>query len=124
MSCSISPNVSEGVYHILFHPRWFGHAGAAQSDETIRRAIESVPRYGFTLRAYHSIDEYEAGIGAVRGGIGRLLDMEVTLHPNFTEIFNREVSIRSDTSWHRDFGRRALRYFVKLQTHLDRPGMS
>lgn len=77
------------------------------------KAIEDVPREGFSILAKTSIEnDYNAEIEELTAKIGSILAMpDVTLDPNFEENY-AALKIKSDTSWYNSFGRVTFEYFA------------
>ncbi|KAJ7078815.1 hypothetical protein C8R43DRAFT_1177826 [Mycena crocata] len=115
---TITSDVKDGVYRILFrrdrlvyNQNWL--------DDTMLPAIESAPREGFSLSAKNSIEnDYEGEIDEVRDEINKLVGAEVTLDPNFEELY-KALSILKDNDWQARIGVTVLNYFKGLKYQLE-----
>ncbi|KAJ7931671.1 hypothetical protein B0H13DRAFT_1593972 [Mycena leptocephala] len=123
---TISSDVKEGVYRILFRHDRLGYNQNWQ-DDTMLPAIESAPREGFSLSAKNSIEnDYESEIDEVRDAINKLVGAEFTLDPNFEEIY-KVLSASDkvgDSDWQARIGRVVLSYFNGLKYQLECQGSS
>ncbi|KAJ7504296.1 hypothetical protein B0H11DRAFT_1709984 [Mycena galericulata] len=118
---TISSEVRNGVYHILFR---FDRLGYNQSwlNDTMLPAIEAAPREGFSLSAKNSIEnDYEAEIDDLREEINKLVGFEATLDPNFEEIY-KALSTLKEKDWQARLGATVFKYFEGLKYQLERQG--
>ncbi|KAF8069114.1 hypothetical protein FPV67DRAFT_1415204 [Lyophyllum atratum] len=108
---TITCDVKDGVFRILFHHQKLGYNQSYISDHLLK-AIENVPRAGFSVVAKHSIEEhYNSEIEDVTKEIGEILAMpDVVLDPNFEENY-AALSVKEDKDWHQNFGKATFQYF-------------
>ncbi|KAG6854500.1 hypothetical protein C0991_006102 [Blastosporella zonata] len=108
---TISADVKDGVFRILFHQDKLGY-NQNNLNEFLLKAIESVPRAGFSIVAKTSIEEhFKSEIDEVQAEIGEILAMrDVVLDPNFEENY-AALSVKPDQKWHVNFGLVTLAYF-------------
>ncbi|KAJ6581612.1 hypothetical protein B0H19DRAFT_514034 [Mycena capillaripes] len=121
---TISSDVKEGVYRILFRHDRLGY-NQNWLDEFMLPAIESAPHEGFSLSAKHSIEkEYEPEIDEVREAINKLAGTEFTLDPNFDEVYKTLCKAEkvSDSLWRSRIGSVVLSYFKGLKYQLEYQG--
>ncbi|KAF7356430.1 hypothetical protein MVEN_00975900 [Mycena venus] len=123
---TISSDVKDGVYRILFRPGELGYNQTQQYDN-ILPAIESAPRDGFSLSAKHSIDtDYEGEIDAVQQAISELCGTQFALDPNFEENYRvlagAKETAKNDKDWELRVGSVSLKYFKGLEFQLERQG--
>jgi len=118
---TITSEVKEGVYRILFRHDRLGY-NQNWLDDTMLPAIESAPREGFSLSAKSSIEnDYEAEIEETREEINKLVGTEVTLDPNFEEIY-KALSELKEKDWQARLGATVLSYFKGLKYQLESQG--
>ncbi|KAG6838389.1 hypothetical protein H0H93_006895, partial [Arthromyces matolae] len=102
----------DGVFRILFH-----HQKLAYNQNYLRefllKAIEDVPRAGFSIVAKNSIEEhYTSEIDDVTTAIGEILALpDVVLDPNFEANYEALTAVKTDKDWHRNFGKATYAYF-------------
>ncbi|KAJ7130620.1 hypothetical protein C8R44DRAFT_66680 [Mycena epipterygia] len=119
---TITSEVKDGVYCILFRHDRLGYNQSWLSD-TMLPAIEAAPREGFSLSAKTSIEnDYDTAIDEVRDEINKLVGTDVTLDPNFDEVYKALESGLKEKSWQTSFGPTALKYFQGLKDQLERQG--
>ncbi|KAJ7746359.1 hypothetical protein B0H16DRAFT_1321232, partial [Mycena metata] len=119
---TISGNVKDGVYRILFNHDRVGYNSSSQNDH-ILPAIEAVPSGGFSLQAKNSIEtSYKDQIGDLQKEIGQIVGIpDVVLDPNFEENY-QALSVLSDPKWQASFGRVHHSYFNGLKGQLESQG--
>lgn len=100
-----------GVFRILFHHEKLGY-NQSYLTESLLKAIEDVPRDGFSIVAKTSIEnDYNAEIEELTAEIGKILAIpDVVLDPNFEENY-AALKVKDDSSWHDSFGKVAFQYF-------------
>ncbi|KAJ7130699.1 hypothetical protein C8R46DRAFT_924784 [Mycena filopes] len=119
---TITADVKDGVYRILFRHDRLGYNQSWQSD-TMLPAIESAPREGFSLSAKNSIEnDYEGEIDEVLEEINKLVGAEVTLDPNFEEIYKSLAAGSKESDWQARIGSTCLNYFKGLKGQLESQG--
>jgi len=108
---TISADIKAGVFRILFHHQRLGYN---QNDlgPYLLKAVEDVPRTGFSIVAKNSIEEhFNAEIEGLTAEIGEILAMpDVVLDPNFEENY-AALSVKNNTDWHGSFGQATFQYF-------------
>ncbi|KAF7330261.1 hypothetical protein MVEN_02463800 [Mycena venus] len=119
---TISADVKEGVYRILFNHDRVGYNMSSQND-WILPAIEAVPTGGFSLQAKNSIESmYNEQIGDLQKEIAEITGIaNVVLDPNFEENY-KALAALPDTKWHTNFGRVHFSYFEGLKGQLESQG--
>jgi len=120
---TISAEIKDGVFRILFHHERLGYNQSSLRDY-ILKAVENVPREGFSIVAKHSIDEhYTSEIDDVQKEIGEILAMpDVVLDPNFEENY-AALLVKDNKEWQKTFGRATFQYFNDgLKYQLERQG--
>ncbi|KAJ6466544.1 hypothetical protein C8R47DRAFT_990812 [Mycena vitilis] len=123
---TISADVKDGVYRILFNHDRVGY-NMNQQNDWILPAIEAVPTGGFSLQAKNSIENhYNDQIGDVQKEIAQLTGIaDVVLDPNFEENYKALMDAGlPDTKWQGIFGRVCFGYFSGLQGQLESQGLS
>jgi hypothetical protein len=120
---TISADVKEGVYRILFNHDRVGYNMSSQND-WILPAIEAVPSGGFSLQAKTSIEkDYNDQIGDLQKEIAELTGIkDVVLDPNFEENYQALLAL-PDTKWHANFGKVHFAYFDGLKKQLESQGL-
>lgn len=108
---TISADVKDGVFRILFHHQKLGYNQNSQEDALLN-AIEAAPREGFCLVTKVSIEnDYNSEIEEVTAEIASILAMpDVVLDPNFEENYAALLP-KEDKSWQEKFGKVLLQYF-------------
>ncbi|KAJ7782065.1 hypothetical protein DFH07DRAFT_765040 [Mycena maculata] len=120
---TITSEVRDGVYHILFRHDRLGYNQSWLTD-TMLPAIEAAPHEGFSLSAKNSIEnDYDSEIDELREEINKLVGTEVTLDPNFEENY-KALSGLKDKNWQQRFGQTVLKYFQGLKYQLERQGFA
>ncbi|KAJ6591467.1 hypothetical protein DFH09DRAFT_176053 [Mycena vulgaris] len=118
---TITSEVKDGVYRILFRHDRLGY-NQSWLDDTMLPAIESAPREGFSLSAKNSIEnDYDGEIDEVRAEINTLVGAEVTLDPNFEEIY-KALSTLKENDWQARIGATVLGYFKGIKYQLEYQG--
>ncbi|KAJ6577442.1 hypothetical protein B0H19DRAFT_1062063 [Mycena capillaripes] len=119
---TISADVKEGVYRILFNHDRVGYNMSSQND-WILPAIEAVPSGGFSLQAKNSIESsYNGEIEDLQKEIAQITGIaDVVLDPNFEENYQALMAL-PDTKWQGNFGRVHFAYFSGLKGQLERQG--
>ncbi|KAJ7911482.1 hypothetical protein B0H13DRAFT_1875765 [Mycena leptocephala] len=119
---TISADVKEGVYRILFNHERVGYNMSSQND-WILPAIEAVPSGGFSLQAKTSIEkDYNDQIGDLQKEIAEITGIkDVVLDPNFEENYQALLAL-PDTKWHANFGKVHFAYFDGLKRQLESQG--
>ncbi|KAG6916038.1 hypothetical protein DXG01_008662 [Tephrocybe rancida] len=120
---TISADIKDGVFRILFNHERLGY-NVNYLNDFFLKAIESVPRAGFSILAKTSIEEhFNSEIEELTAEIGELLAMpDVVLDPNFEENY-ATLSGKSDQNWHKNFGVVTLAYFKNgLKNQLESQG--
>lgn len=110
---TISSEIKDGVYRILFKHDSFGY-NAYDVYDSLVPAIEAVSREGFSLRAKHSIEhDYKSEIEDVQQEIGEILAIpDVILDPNFEENYKALVAAKKDDNdFQGSFGAATFAYF-------------
>ncbi|KAJ7454740.1 hypothetical protein FB451DRAFT_1184597 [Mycena latifolia] len=118
---TISADVKDGVYQILFNHDRVGYNMSSQNDWMLP-AIEAASTGGFSLQAKNSIEDYNAQIGDIQKEIGQITGMaDVVLDPNF-EANYEALSALPDKKWQAQFGRVHISYFNGLKSQLESQG--
>lgn len=118
---TISADVKDGVYRILFNHDRVGYNMSSQND-WILPAIEAVPTGGFSLQAKSSIESYNDQIGDLQKEIAGITGIpNVALDPNFEENY-KALSALPDSKWQANFGRVHISYFEGLKAQLESQG--
>ncbi|KAF9460026.1 hypothetical protein BDZ94DRAFT_1284136 [Collybia nuda] len=109
---TISADVKNGVFRILFHHERFGY-NQSYLSEGLLKAIDDVPREGFSIVVKTSIEnEYNAEIEDLTSQIGSILAMpDVVLDPNFKDNY-AALKVKGDKLWHKNFGKVTFDYFA------------
>ncbi|KAF7370522.1 hypothetical protein MSAN_00684200 [Mycena sanguinolenta] len=122
---TISSDIKDGVYRILFNHKQLGYNQHWQTDH-ILPAVESVPREDFALSTKYSIRvDYEANVEPLRQEINKLCGAEFILDPNFDEnykVLSAANDKISEKNWRSRIGATMLSYFKGLQYQLERQG--
>ncbi|THU90582.1 hypothetical protein K435DRAFT_781165 [Dendrothele bispora CBS 962.96] len=120
---TISCEVRDGVFWILFHPTSLGY-NCDYIGDAMLAAIEAAPCEGLSLRAKHSVDEdYESKIDELQEELGKLIGMpDVTLDPNWDENFKALKEGVKDEGWQTSFGRAVFDYFEGFKSQLGYQG--
>ncbi|KAJ6619864.1 hypothetical protein B0H10DRAFT_1126131 [Mycena sp. CBHHK59/15] len=120
---TITSEVKDGVYHILFRHDRLGYNQNWLAD-TMLPAIESAPREGFSLSAKNSIEnDYEAEIDELRAEVNALIGItDVNLDPNFEEVYKALSEGVKEKDWQARIGATALNYFKGLKYQLECQG--
>ncbi|KAJ7255508.1 hypothetical protein B0H12DRAFT_535537 [Mycena haematopus] len=115
---TISSDIKDGVYRILFRYNELGYNQSWQDDH-ILPAVESVTREDFSLSAKYSIeDDYEANVEPLQQEINKLCGAEFILDPNFEEnykVLSAAGDKVKDKAWKARIGTTVLSYFKGLQ---------
>ncbi|KAJ7638124.1 hypothetical protein B0H17DRAFT_1216831 [Mycena rosella] len=119
---TISADVKDGVYRILFNHDRVGYNMSSQND-WILPAIEAAATGGFSLQAKNSIEnDYNDQIGDLQKEIGQITGMaDVVLDPNFEENYEALKAL-PDTKWQANFGKVHFSYFNGLKSQLESQG--
>ncbi|CAK5268647.1 unnamed protein product [Mycena citricolor] len=119
---TISADVKDGVFRILFQHERFGYNITSQS-EIILPAIEGAARDGFSLQAKNSIEKhYTEEIDSLKKEIEAITGISgVILDPNFEENYQTLLTL-PDPKWQPNFGRVHLNYFEGLKGQLESQG--
>ncbi|KAJ6468379.1 hypothetical protein C8R45DRAFT_1018511 [Mycena sanguinolenta] len=120
---TISADVKDGVYRILFNHDRVGYNMSSQGDFVLPAIEAASTGGGFSLLAQNSIDkEYNDQIGEVQKQIAEITGIaNVVLDPNFEENYEA-LSALSDKKWHANFGRVHFAYFDGLKGQLEQQG--
>ncbi|KAG6915223.1 hypothetical protein DXG01_012642 [Tephrocybe rancida] len=121
---TIDADVKDGVFRILFNHTKLGYNQSYLRDYLLK-AVESVPRAGFSIVAKNSIEEhYNSEIEDVTTEIGEILAIpDVVLDPNFEANYEALGAVNKDTDWHQNFGKATFAYFNDgLKYQLERQG--
>ncbi|KAG6909389.1 hypothetical protein DXG01_000689 [Tephrocybe rancida] len=121
---TISADVKDGVFRILFHHTKLGYNQSYLRDYLLK-AIESVPRAGFSIVAKNSIEEhYNSEIEELTTTIAEYLALpDVVLDPNFEANYEALTAGKTDKDWHERFGKATFAYFSDgLKYQLERQG--
>ncbi|KAG6816497.1 hypothetical protein H0H87_005579 [Tephrocybe sp. NHM501043] len=121
---TISADIKDGVYRILFHHTKLGYNQNDQRDGLLK-AVESVPRAGFSIVAKSSIEKhYTDNIDDVTATIAEYLALpDVILDPNFEANYEALSAAKTDKDWHERFGKATFDYFNDgLKYQLERQG--
>ncbi|KAG6828264.1 hypothetical protein H0H92_008607 [Tricholoma furcatifolium] len=110
---TISADIKDGTFRILFNHERLGY-NTNNLNDFLLRAVESVPRAGFSIQAKTSVEEhFNSEIGELTTEIGEIIAMpDVILDPNFENNY-AALSVKPDQTWHKNFGLVALNYFQK-----------
>ncbi|KAJ7236280.1 hypothetical protein B0H12DRAFT_1256692 [Mycena haematopus] len=123
---TISADVKDGVYRILFNHDRVGYNMSSQG-EFMLPAIEAASTGGFSLQAKNSIEkDYDSQIGDIQKQIAEITGIaqsELVLDPNFEENYEA-LSALPDKKWHANFGKVHLAYFTGLKGQLESQGLS
>ncbi|KAF8207089.1 hypothetical protein K438DRAFT_1962722 [Mycena galopus ATCC 62051] len=119
---TISADVKEGVYRILFNHERVGYNMSSQNDWVLP-AIEAASSGGFSLQAKNSIEnDYNAKIGDLQKEIAEITGIaDVVLDPNFEENYEA-LSALADKKWQANFGKVHFSYFEGLKGQLESQG--
>ncbi|KAJ7510462.1 hypothetical protein B0H11DRAFT_1701524 [Mycena galericulata] len=119
---TISADVKDGVYRILFNHDRVGYNVTSQNDWVLP-AIEAASTGGFSLAAKNSIEhEYTDKIDDLQKEIGQITGIEdVVLDPNFEENY-QALSALPDSKWQSNFGKVPFAYFAGLKYQLESQG--
>ncbi|KAJ6451887.1 hypothetical protein DFH09DRAFT_964783 [Mycena vulgaris] len=119
---TISADVKDGVYRILFNHERVGYNMSSQND-WILPAIEAAATGGFSLQAKNSIEnDYNDQIGDLQKEIAQITGItDVVLDPNFEENYEA-LSALPDKKWHANFGKVHFAYFNGLKGQLESQG--
>lgn len=121
---TISGDVKEGVYRILFNHDRIGYNMSSQND-WILPAIETAASggSGFSLQAKNSFESsYNGQIGGLTKEIAEITGIaQVVLDPNFEENY-QALSALADPKWQANFGRVHMAYFEGLKGQLESQG--
>ncbi|RDB28048.1 hypothetical protein Hypma_002190 [Hypsizygus marmoreus] len=122
---TISADVKDGVFRILFHHKKLGDNQRYLRDYLLK-AVEEVPRAGLSIVAKTSIENsYNSEIDDVTSAIADILNIpDLVLEPNFEENFAalREGEV-DDKGWESTFGNATLQYFSSgLLNQLEKQG--
>nr|GAT45751.1 predicted protein [Mycena chlorophos] len=111
---TISTDVHEGVYRILFRHDRLGYNMSQQWD-LVLPAIDSVPRPqgGMSLTARYAIEnDYVGSAEPVIEQINKMLGAEFTFDPNFEANYAAlKAAEDAPGNWERNFGNSALNYW-------------
>ncbi|KAF8155994.1 hypothetical protein B0H34DRAFT_517144 [Crassisporium funariophilum] len=109
---SISADVKDGVFRILFHHDRLGYNQTSLADPLVK-AINKAPHEGFSLLAKHSIaTEYDPEIDDLREEIGTILNLpDVVLDANLEANYAKLLT-KKDQDFEEAFGRATLAYFA------------
>ncbi|KIM46757.1 hypothetical protein M413DRAFT_23115 [Hebeloma cylindrosporum] len=110
---SITADVKDGVFRILFHQDRLGY-NQSWLNEPLIKAIDQAPQQGFGLLAKHSIEkEYNDEIDDVRQEIADILALpDVVLDANFEENYAKLLLLKKDDQdWQKNSGGACLQYF-------------
>ncbi|KAG6810708.1 hypothetical protein H0H92_010671 [Tricholoma furcatifolium] len=120
---TITADIKDGVYRILFHHTRLGSNQDDQRDGLLK-AVESVPRAGFSIVAKNSIGkDYNDEIDDVTAEISKILNLpDVILDPNFEANYEALGAVKKDTDWHASFGKATFQYFNGLKSQLEQQG--
>ncbi|KAJ7760747.1 hypothetical protein DFH07DRAFT_430750 [Mycena maculata] len=121
---TISADVKDGVYRILFNHDRVGYNMNQQYD-CILPAIEAVPTDGFCLRAKHSIEnDYTDKIDDLRNEIAEITGIkDVVLDANFEENYKALCeAAEPPQQWQQNFGKVHFSYFNGLKGQLEMQG--
>ncbi|KAG6889160.1 hypothetical protein C0995_003338 [Termitomyces sp. Mi166 len=122
---TISADIKDGVFRILFNHTKLGY-NQDQLREHLLKAVENVPRAGFSIVAKNSIEKYfNSEVEDLTTAIGEILALpDVVLDPNFEANYEAlSAHNKTDTDWHRNFGKATLSYFSDgLKYQLERQG--
>ncbi|KAJ6518894.1 hypothetical protein C8R45DRAFT_949652 [Mycena sanguinolenta] len=123
---TITSDIKDGVYRILFNHKQLGYNQHWQTDH-ILPAVESVPREDFSLSVKYSIKvDYEANVEPLRQEINKLCGAEFILDPNLEENYKVLSAANNkirEKDWRVRFGTTVLSYFKGLQYQLERQGL-
>lgn len=110
-AATISADVKNGVFRILFHEDKLGYNQDYLSEPFIQ-AIDSASHEGFSLVAKHSVDfNYNSEIEELTEAIGLIINVpDVILDPNFEANYTKLLQ-KADDDWQRSFGKATLAYF-------------
>lgn len=108
---SISADVKDGVFRILFQQNRLGYNQSWLADPFVK-AIDQAPHEGFGLLAKHSIEKnYNDEIDDVRQEVADILALpDVVLDANFEENYVKLLK-KDDQDWQKNFGEASLQYF-------------
>ncbi|KAJ7760746.1 hypothetical protein DFH07DRAFT_430744 [Mycena maculata] len=121
---TISADVKEGVYRILFNHDRVGYNVTSQFD-CILPAIEAVPTGGFCLASKNSIEnEYTDKIDDLQQEIAQITGItDVVLDPNFEENYKTLCeAAQPPQQWQQNFGKVHFGYFNGLKGQLEQQG--
>ncbi|KAG6849909.1 hypothetical protein H0H93_003777 [Arthromyces matolae] len=119
---SISADVKDGVFRILFNHKSLG-SNQDQLREHILKAVEGAPRAGYSLVAKASIQKFwDKEIEQLTADIGEILNLpDVVLDPNFEANYAALAAAKSNTDWQNYFGKATFSYFSEgLKSELER----
>jgi hypothetical protein len=121
---TISGDVKEGVYRILFNHDRIGYNMSSQNG-WILPVTETAASggSGFSLQAKNSFESsYNGQIGGLTKEIAEITGIaQVVLDPNFEENY-QALSALADPKWQANFGRVHMAYFEGLKGQLESQG--